>query len=164
MTEVIESPISETPAHPVARAASTPADVATEAPVPAPPAPAPKVAATVQRPVLGCPAPNFIYAELRANRVLEAFLTPEQKEDFREHDCFITHGAATGHRYMVTSRTNPEQLARNGGRSLYDLDDECAICTHDWDVPAAEEMLTLHLLAQFPAHELFMRRLEHEAV
>ncbi len=123
----------------------------------------PAKAAAVSKPYLGCPAPAFAQAELRANRVLEAFLTPEQKEDFRAHDCFMTIGAATGHRYMVTSRHAPAQLHRYGGRTLFDMDDDTALCVHDWEVPPAEEMLALHLLASLPHHELYLRRLEHEA-
>ena len=173
MEEITEAPTKDvaqlaptTSAAAVSTGAGAPAAESGMTTSTAPPEPSAlaKAAATVAKPVLGCPAPNFAYAELRANRVLEAFLTQEQKEDFRKHDCFVTVGAATGHRYMVTSRSNPSQLARFGGRSLYDLEENQPVCTHDWDVPAAEEMLSLHLFASLPQHELYLRHLAEEAV
>lgn len=118
-----------------------------------------QAAATVAKPYLGCPPPDFAAAVLRANRVLEQFLTEEQKEDFRKYNRFITIGGATGHRLMITSRLARTQLA-TWQRSLYDLDDETPLCVHDWDVPPAEEMLALHLLVAQPQHEMYLRQLE----
>lgn len=112
-----------------------------------------KVATTVAKPTRGCPPPDFPSAELKATRVLEAFLTPEQREDFHRHNQFITVGGATGHRYMVTSRHNRAGLEIYS-RSLYDLDLDLSICTHDHDVPAPEELLALHILVTLPGHEL----------
>lgn len=122
-----------------------------------------RAAAAVAKPFRGCPPPDFAAAELRANRVLEHFLTEEQKEDFRKHNRFITTGGATGHRLMVTSRHAKTSLAI-WQRSLYDLDDETPLCVHDWEVPAAEEMLSLHLLASLPQFEMYLRQLESEVV
>ena len=123
------------------------------------PAPAPARATTVAAPTRGCPAPDFDPATLRAREVLMSFLDEGQREDFIKHNRFITFGATTGHRYMVTSRHARAQLERFGGRSLYDLDEQRAICTHDWDVPAEEEMHALNVLVQLPGHEQWIRDL-----
>jgi hypothetical protein len=115
-------------------------------------------AVTVAKPTLGCPMPHFSEADLKARQVLSDFLSHEQMEDFEEHQRFVSVGAATGHKYMVTSRHAPSQLALFGGRQLYDLDQETSFCIHhDEYLPAAEEMLTLHVMLQFPGHEMYLR-------
>lgn len=120
--------------------------------------PEPKAAVAVAKPMQGCPAPAFVKAEIKARGVLEVFLTPEQQEDFRKFNRFITIGQQTGHRYMITSRFAKDTLA-NTQRSLYDLDEKRPYCVHDWSVPAAEEMLALHVLLQC-GHEMYCRHLE----
>lgn len=120
----------------------------------------PKAGTTVAKPRLGCPEPRLARAELKARSVLEVFLDSEQIADFRDHNQFISIGADTGHRYMITSRHNREGL-RQFHRQLHDLDENNPFCVHhDALVPAAEEMLTLHLLLQFPHHERYLRGLE----
>lgn len=119
------------------------------------------VATTVAKPALGCPPPDFPSAELKAREVLTAFLTDEQREDFQRYNRFVTIGAVTGRRYMVTSRHALSAL-KIYERSLYDLDREEPICTHDHSVPAAEEMLALHLLMSLPNHERFV--VEHRGM
>ena len=119
----------------------------------------PKVAVTVATPTRGCPTPEFEEAELRANRVLEAFLDPAQLDDFRRLNRFVTIGADSGHRYMVTSRNKRCDFKRYGFRSLYDLELERPCCVHDWTVPAAEEMLALHLYLSMPGRERYITNL-----
>jgi len=114
---------------------------------------------SVSKPTLGCPEPRLARAELRAREVLFAFLTPEQQEDFATRNAFVTVGADTGHRYMITSRHARDQLA-TWRRQLYDLDEKRPYCVHDYAVPAAEEMLALHLMLQLPQHEPYLRHLE----
>lgn len=121
--------------------------------------PAPAVAASVATPTRGCPAPAFDRAEIKAREVLTAFLTPEQIADFGEHNRFITIGDS-GRRYMVTSRHATDSLAQYS-RSLFDLEENMPLCVHDWSVPAAEEMLTLHILLQLPGWENYLRHLEN---
>lgn len=117
--------------------------------------------ATVAKPVRGCPAPNYSFIEQRASEVLRAFLTPEQAEDFEALQQFVSQGVDTGHRYMLTSRTAPGVLPTFGGRQLYDLDEQRSFCVHyDDDVPAAEELLALHLFLRLPGHEQFLRDLQ----
>lgn len=116
----------------------------------------PAVATSVAAPVIGCPAPDFGAAQLRARAVLLAFLDPDQAEDFQRHNRFISVGATTGHRYMITSRNARDELAQ-WQRSLYDLDEDRALCVHDWSVPAAEEMLALHVCLRLPGWEHFVR-------
>ena len=130
---------------------------------PVAPAPAaPVAAASVVAPGRGCPAPDFVNAEIKAAEVLETFLNEEQIQDFRRYNRFITRGADTGHRYMVTSRQARDELARFEQRTLYDLDAEHSLCVHDYSIPAAEEMLSLHMLLQLPGWERYLRRDEHD--
>lgn len=119
----------------------------------------PAVATTVAKPERGCPPPDFPPAELKARAVLSSFLDENQREDFRAHNRFVSVGGSTGHRYMVTSRHAVGAL-RTYQRSLYDLDEERAICTHDHSVPAAEELLALHLLVTLPGHEDYLRGMD----
>jgi hypothetical protein len=123
------------------------------------PLPVPAKAATVAKPTQGCPEPRLAKAELRAREVLFAFLNDDQQNDFEHRNAFVTEGAGTGHRYIVTSRHARDQLAQTR-RQLYDLDDKTPFCVHDYSVPAAEEMLALHLLLQSPEHERYLRHLE----
>lgn len=119
----------------------------------------PRAAVTVAAPTCGCPAPDFVSAELKARAVLSHFLEPDQEEDFRKYNRFISVGGTTGHRYMITSRHARDELSTYH-RTLYDLDDQVPLCVHDWSVPAAEEMLALHLLVQLPGYEEYLRYLE----
>lgn len=128
----------------------------------------PVKAATVKKPVRGCPAPSFEQIKLRATRVLRAFLTPQQATDFDQHQRFVSTGKDTGHRYMLTSRNAPDQLANFGSRCLFDLDENRAYCVHDWEVPAEEELLALHCLLSVPGYETWARAMpdlggSHEA-
>lgn len=117
----------------------------------------PKAAVTVAQPVLGCPAPDFDDVEIRATRVLKTFLTPEQVTDFERRQQFIVTGADTGHRYLITSRNSKHALSHTSFRSLYDIDEQQAFCVHDWEVPAAEEMLGLAMHVQLPGLERYVR-------
>jgi hypothetical protein len=125
---------------------------------------APKAAATVALPTQGCPAPDFAQADVRATEVLLSFLTPQQATDWKGHGSFITTGSS-GLRYAVTSRHAVSKLRGQPGkpgfeRSFYCLDEGRAYCVHDWAVPAAEEVLGLHLLAQTVHGERYLRHLE----
>ena len=127
------------------------------------PKPEPKAATTVAAPVIGCPAPDFPSAELKAREVLTAFLTPEQIEDFTKYNRFVSVGAETGHRYMITSRhARTRQYAST--RALYDIDEGRALCVHDWTVPAAEEMLALHLCLSLPGRENYVRHIPEDGL
>lgn len=121
----------------------------------------PEKATTVAAPTRGCPAPDFQKAEVRAAFVLEQFLTPQQREDFRAYNRFVVQGADSGHHYMVTSRHARDSLATYQ-RSLFDLDQDAPICVHDWTIPAAEEMLTIATLLQLSGWENWMRHLPED--
>ncbi len=114
---------------------------------------------TVAAPTVGCAVPTLEAAEIKAREVLMAFLDDSQAEDFERHNRFLSTGAATGHRYMVTSRLEKDNVARNVHGQLFDLSDDNPLCVHDYSVPAAEEMLALHLLLQIPERENYMRGL-----
>ena len=117
----------------------------------------PAKAVTVAAPARGCPVPEFNVYELKARAVLMSFLTDEQRADFLKHNAFVSVGAETGHRYMLSSRHAPGYTKY--GRSLYDLDEEQPICTHDFSVPAAEELLALHVFVSLPGWESYVREL-----
>jgi hypothetical protein len=121
------------------------------------PVPDAKAAVTVAKPTIGCPAPDFDVAHDRATRVLGVFLTLPQVEDFDRHGRFVSVGADTGHRYMLTSRRSPD--IERFERSLFDLDDNLAFCVHDWAVPAPEELLGLHVFLSVPGGEAYLRQL-----
>lgn len=113
--------------------------------------------ATVAQPNKGCPMPDFPQADIRAARVLEEFLTPEQVRDYRRDGAFVSRGTDTGHRYLVCSRDRPEFMKTHMSlRQLFDLDANVAVCVHDWAVPPAEEMLALHLCLTLPGRESAM--------
>lgn len=124
----------------------------------------PAAAVTVAAPTIGCPVPEFERADVRATRVLKAFLTPEQLSDFERTQSFLVTGGDTGRRYVLTSRqASPERLARVGGRSVFDVAAGQPICVHDWVVPAAEELLELKLFLELPTREQYARGLPEEA-
>lgn len=128
--------------------------------------PAPKkpvAAVTVAQPVIGCPAPDFDPAEVRATRVLSAFLTPEQREDFRTEQRFVVTGADTGHRYLLTSRHAAHANRHESFRCVFDIDENMPLCVHDWEVPAAEELLGLALHLTLPGLEGYVRQIPAEA-
>ncbi len=119
----------------------------------------PSAGATLALPTIGCPEPDFPDADLRATRVLRTFLSDDQLKDFERHNAFLAIGADTGHRYRITSRHSRTGLSVHV-RSLYDLDEGRPLCVHDWDVPAAEEMLTLLACVSLPGRESYVRVLE----
>lgn len=128
----------------------------------------PTAGATVAQPVNGCPMPDFPEADIRASRVLETFLSPEQLRDYRTTGGFVVRGADTGRRYLVCNRERPGLMRRQGTsmglgsgsfRQLFDLDQNRALCVHDWTVPPPEEMLALMLCLTLPGREEKMLRL-----
>jgi hypothetical protein len=116
----------------------------------------PTAAVTVAQPTVGCPAPDFEASDVRATRVLSAFLDVQQREDFARYQRFVVTGADSGHRYMLTSRLARAELY-TFHRTLFDLDEQVPLCVHDWDVPAAEELLALAILIRLPGHERYVR-------
>jgi hypothetical protein len=156
--QVIDSEASPEEAHTVvATSLASPATEPHGAPKKKPES-KPKVAVTVAQPVLGCPAPEFDEVDLRANRVLAAFLEPHQVEDFNRYQQFVATGADTGHRYLLSSRSCKRALSQHSSfRSLYDLDEECALCVHDWEVPEGEELLGLLVHISLPGLEQYVR-------
>lgn len=119
--------------------------------------PKPEAAVTVAQPVIGCPAPEFDDVEIRATRVLNTFLTAAQTADFERRQQFVAVGADTGHRYLLTSRHSKHGLSRGSSRSLYDMDEQVALCVHDWEVPASEELLGLFVHLSLPGLEGYIR-------
>jgi len=117
-------------------------------------------AVTVAQPTIGCPVPEFERADVRATRVLKAFLTPKQLADFERTQSFVARGGDTGHMYLLTSRqASQDALARVGGRSVFDVSEGRTVCVHDWLVPAAEELLELKLFLEIEGHEKYVRDL-----
>lgn len=119
----------------------------------------PAAAATVSQPVIGCPVPEFPESEVRASRVLEAFLSPEQVRDYRRHGVVMAVGADTGHQYAITHRERRQQMQHREFRSLYDMTENRPMCVHDWTVPPPEEMLALLFCVTLPGNEHRIRHL-----
>lgn len=117
-----------------------------------------KAGVSVPVPTKGCPQPDFDEVEVRATRVLETFLSPEQLMDFRKYQAFTVIGGETGHAYQVTSRNAKASLRAKYGQ-VYDLDEQNELCVHDWEAPAAEELLSLALHLQLPGQEGYVRDL-----
>jgi hypothetical protein len=115
----------------------------------------PEAATTVRKPAIGCPAPDFEHAHIRATDVLRQFLTPQQTADYEKHQRFVTVGGKTGKRYMLTSRHARSELSKYH-RTVYNLDDDQAKCVHDWGIPAPEELLTMHLMLSMPEYEEYV--------
>ena len=162
LEEVSEALLQQIDAPPEATTVDNVVPIKKEEPAaaaPPPPPPKPERAVTVAQPVQGCPAPDFDDAEVRATRVLKAFLMPEQIEDFARRQQFIAIGGATGHRYLLTSRHSRHALAHVSMRCLYDMDEKHAFCVHDWEVPAAEELLGLLVHISVPHLEVYARRI-----
>lgn len=114
---------------------------------------------TVDRPTIGCPAPDFDRADIRATRVLKEFLTVQQLKDWNRDNAVVCLGADTGHAYLVISRNRPDILRLHGDRSVYDVDEGRSYCVHNWSVPAAEEILGLLLHLQTPGNESYVREI-----
>lgn len=123
----------------------------------------PVAATTVRQPTVGCPAPDFVQAHARATQTLRRFLSPEQVRDFERHQRFVTVGADTGHRYVITSRHARSELSTYS-RTVYDVEEQRPYCVHDWGVPASEEMLTMHALISLPGWERYVRGIREEDV
>lgn len=120
-----------------------------------------KAAVTVKEPTKGCPLPSFQLADIRATRVLRRFLDDDQIADFERHNRFVSIGRETGHRYLLTSR---QHEAYRTGVGLRDLDEDGAVyCVHDWDVPAPEELLALHVYLGVAGGESYLRGLTEHA-
>jgi len=116
-------------------------------------------AVTVAAPTVGCPVPEFPESEVRATRVLEAFLSSQQLKDYRTRGAFIARGADTGHQYAITHRERRAAMNGVSSRSLYDLTDARPLCVHDWTVPPPEEMLALFVCISLPGNERRVRDL-----
>jgi len=123
-----------------------------------------KAAATVKKPQVGCPMPEFPEADIRASRVLEVFLNDAQIADYRKYGAFMTIGRDTGHRYIVANRETPQALKKCQGRQLFDVEENRALCVHDWSCPPPEEMLALHLCLSIPGYEQHIRTLPETRV
>lgn len=115
--------------------------------------PAPAAGTTVARPTRGCPRPDFDEADVRATRVLTAFLSDEQLNDFERKARFVVVGADTGHRYVLSSRYKLGKY----GRSVFDVEERRPYCVHDYTVPASEELLALKLFLTLPGRETYVR-------
>lgn len=159
---VMDAAAEPSPAADSARseAASTAAATAAGAADAAPKKKKPAVAATVAAPTIGCPAPDFDEADVRAERVLVEFLDADQLNDFLLQQQFLVTGGETGHRYLLTSRHAPKARFKAASfRCVYDLDEGRDLCVHDWEVPAAEELLGLAIHLQVPGLEGYVRHL-----
>ncbi len=103
-----------------------------------------EAAATVRRPRLSCPSCTERVEDRRAERVLSAFLAPNQLEQWQREHRFRVFGGTTGHCYEIVHRYS--RLAQERKRIVFDLDDHFVLHCYDWSVPPAEEALGAALL------------------
>lgn len=100
---------------------------------------------TTEKPKRGCPMPIWERGELRAQRVLQEFLSTIQWDDFERHKAFISKGNYSGMPYLLTSRWSPE-CAELG--TLYSLSKHQRICASLDTLPPAEELLALKIAVE----------------
>jgi hypothetical protein len=104
-----------------------------------------KAAVSVARPTPCCPQcePGSIGP---AREVLQAFLTPQEHEDWAKHRAIMITGGLSGHRYLLAHRHS--RTAVRNGKICYDLDDHCILHFHASDVPPEEEVLAAKLILE----------------
>lgn len=135
------------PAEPVA------APPALLAPPPSKP-PEPVVAVTTSRPTNCCPytIPGDTRGR-RADKLLLAFCTAEQRETWIKYGWLEARGRITGDRYRVAHRHSP--IARKQTKVTWLLDSDQVVHAHATWLPPAEEVLTLKLVIE--GHESWVR-------
>lgn len=102
-------------------------------------------AVTTTIPQRGCPIPAYTPRELRANKVLCEFLTPEQLEDFEMVGAFVVRGSDTQERYRIAHRFS--KVAHQLGCHLVtNLETKRGFCSHTTELPPSEETLALMLM------------------
>lgn len=103
------------------------------------------VAASVKRPTPCCPEcqPGAIGP---ASEVLQAFLSPEQHDQWARERAIMVEGHLSGHRYVIAHRHS--KLAQRVGRICFDTDDQNVLHFHDWSVPPEEEVLAAKLVME----------------
>lgn len=111
------------------------------------------VAVATEVPKRGCPMPVFDptrEAEIRATRVLEAFMTPVQTADFNRLQAVGVRGADTGRRYVISHRFS-RMASRRG--IVFDLDRRRRCCVEPSQLRPAEEVLALMICLQLRNRE-----------
>lgn len=102
---------------------------------------------SVEKPRRGCPLPTLLeHAEIRAQAVLQEFLSGQQWSDFERYKALIARGNYSGNPYLITSRWNPN--CQQYG-VLYCLPTQRRICASLEDIPPAEEVLAMKLCVEF---------------
>jgi len=99
-------------------------------------------AVTTRRPTLCCPT-CVEGPEVRANTVLEAFLTDQQRQDWLSRGWMIVYGNLTGFAYRVAHRHSRMAIAQ--GKPCWDLDNGHLMHCHEAMLPPAEEVLSIKL-------------------
>lgn len=121
---------------------------------PPPPAAAPVVAVTTSRPTNCCPytIPGDTRGR-RADKLLLAFCTAEQRETWVKYGWVEARGQITGERYRIAHRHSP--VAREQTKVTWLLDGDQVVHAHATWLPPAEEVLTLKLVIE--GHEAWVR-------
>lgn len=101
-------------------------------------------AVSLARPTPSCP--QCVDGPSRASEVLDAFLSPEERDLWQRERCLIVTGGMSGHRYCVAHRHS--EKARRIGRMCFDLDDRGVMHFHANDVPPEEEVLAAKLILE----------------
>lgn len=113
-----------------------------------------QAAAVVTRPTLSCPevGGRMEKRDQLAEEVLLAFLSAEQKNEWRRDRAITVFGGRTGYCYRVHGRDT--QTARRLGRITFDVTNRTVLHHHLETVPAAEEVLSVAVILQTREHWL----------
>jgi hypothetical protein len=123
-----------------------PAPTSTPAAAPAAaPAPTPELAVTLPRPVNCCPVTIPGPME-KADALLLAFCTPEQKSTWEAYGWLEARGQVTGDRYRIAHRHSP--VAIKQGKPTWLLNHNVVVHAHLAWYPPAEEALALKLAVE----------------
>ena len=117
---------------------------ASAAPTPAAAPAEPPVTVVVTKPTKCCPYPVLGDRDQKAEALLLAFCTEEQRETWNAHGWIHVYGGATGTAYRVYHRQTPEAVAAR--KIVVDLDDNRNLHAWDWSTPPAEEVLRMALI------------------
>jgi hypothetical protein len=105
----------------------------------------PKAATTIRKPTSCCP--NCVVGPMSpAKEVLFAFLTEDEKAQWREDHSIVITGGYSGHRYLLAHRNS--HYAARYTKICHDLDDDVTLHFHDTTVPPEEEVLAAKLILE----------------
>jgi hypothetical protein len=103
----------------------------------------PVVAVTTPRPTLCCPVAIPGPIDTKADWLLRAFLTEDQRETWARHSFVLVRGSHSGHLYRIAHRHSPFAIRQS--KCAWDLTKNHRMHAHATWLPPAEEVLCLML-------------------